>query len=886
MWSGGTKMNRKRRYTALFLLFFAVICGAYLTWALNHQDAPFEPFKPHTPYPGTVYPESTPEVVSRSIPINLDPAHQSGMYFLSWSTLAMLTPVPRPTDHPLYPSYYPLGLDALTYISTNDPGPDGSIDLGLWDTTPSDCTSTWCAQSNINWTPINDVVAASKARTVKLGDGTSIYQPISLDLPGSYLDGQNGVCGTTPSDPCNSLHLPSWMGTDAYYDFLSPSGRYFRTVRWDSPMVKARFKQLIYEAAQRYKSNADWQATIRQIRVYIGLAGETTPVQARGWTSDDGTDTQRQLLKAAEDELTELITGAPPTSSNKWTGCDKYLTFIREITEYTYEQFKDVLPVLVMDAPAPCSTDNHPSFDGGDKLRSYLYTNATYGWEVVSPKKKIGSSVNGMGGQIANADTCPTCLRQGWQWKTTGETLSTYSDPFTMESGYNPGTLGSVWDNWQDQFWSALSICQVKGDNFMMNSRWQPYMSTEMWRVLENCLGRKTGMSFIQFRNSELTTARYASGSGYAGPSDYRGSYGSWLSLVNYNNYNQACTPFFKTVADNDYSAAVAAGWTIDRRACPTTLPTPVITPNPTATPDSPDMTNRLYNRQVLQIEADSDPNLYRLDVKLDTAHPLYGQEVNLSVDIVYFDKGTDKFFVNFPRMDGDLSQILVTKTNTNKWVVSKGNVLYNMKMANSLIGLSENVFFFVGNDATGPDYVAAVYVEPTPVNGVTPTVTVTDTVTPDVTPTFTPTPTPQPTPTPVYGLHISEIANNPMHDWNLSGSVNAADRWFEVTNWTGSPVNLKGYLIQINAMTMHQVSGNAVIPAYGRRVFTSETLGGNMISDAGTLRISDTYFTLVASLTYGVYTNTECVGTRPEGSEIIYAEPYCTPGQPNANPN
>jgi len=1018
------------RIFGVVLVIGLMVAVAFVSW-YQQPDNPTPPIPLlKTPYPTET--DTVADIQMRTIPTNLDPLRQSGMYIRSWANHIDLTPQPRPTYHPLYPSNYPLGSDVLSFMSDNE-HPYSIPGLVTWNTAPSGCTDTWCTTSNISWYPIQRQVDIAESRNVKLGDGTTINEPLALNLPSQYLNQQGGVCGLSQSDPCFAVNLPNHLQTYTY-TFQDPNGRWFKTLRWDSPVLLARMKQFIFEAAEQYKARPDWQSTIRLVRVYTGLAGETQPVQAKTWTDDDGTATQEQLMKSAEDKLTELITGAPPTSSNKYLGCDKFMIYARTLAEYTQQQFDGLLPVVIMAGTPPCSYANHTSFSAGDKWRYNLQYYSGWGWEMTTPKKPIGFSNNYIAPAFSGFDTCATCLRQSWQWLTTAEGLAGINKPSSFESGYNPGDSSRVEDNWQDQVWAALAGCQVGADYYMQNHLWPPYSSYEMWRVIENCYGDKTSMAFIHFRNSEFTTYKYPSGGNYEGESDYRGTYGNWLRLSNYGDFNQACNPVIKTKADNHYATVTAvAGRTVDRRACPTTLPTPVITPNSTPTPNSPDMVNRIYNRQVLQLENSNDSTRSQFDVVLEADHPNYGQTKNAKVDLVYYDNGTGYIAVNFAATNNTVVQILIHKTNTNRWIESKGNVLSNVVFANNIAGRTEQAFIKVINpDSSDIDYLASIYITPTE-TGATPTPTTEPTATPIPTPTVTNgfrdpgfeyytgfqddgtsdtftywvkqndtsgnvlessgtrhagisslkmtfggsgnpyvsssessavtpdayyklsfyargdgTASPSyaiynpcnsswvvspwvdtgvssttwtqvnanffapsncseviayfgqaesgtgyiddvsitsavaPTPTPVSGLLFSEVNTQPAQDYNLSGNINEADRWFELINWTGTSVNIMGYRLTNGGNTFY-FTANTTIPAWSRRVFSAEdTLP---IATDGTFALYNRTNALVDDLTYTTYPANECIGTWPDGSNGTYGEAYCTPAQPNAAP-
>ena len=108
-----------------------------------------------------------------------------------------------------------------------------------------------------------------------------------------------------------------------------------------------------------------------------GFQGETQPIKKD--KNDIGSE---QALIAAHENLIP---------------CDQYRSYVREIAEHAYSVFTKK-PIYLMAGPAPCATYS------GQKWRYELLYDPVAGWEVVSPKKLIGFSMNRDDADSADAD--------------------------------------------------------------------------------------------------------------------------------------------------------------------------------------------------------------------------------------------------------------------------------------------------------------------------------------------------------------------------------------------------------------------------------------------------------------------------------------------------
>jgi len=166
-----------------------------------------------------------------------------------------------------------------------------------------------------------------------------------------------------------------------------------------------------------------------------------------------------------------------------------------------------------------------------------------------------------------------------------------------------------------------------------------------------------------------------------------------------------------------------------------------------------------------------------------------------------------------------------------------------------------------------------------TTASGATSTSTPRATNTPTTAPALTSTPTHTPVPTPAAGLFINEVSPTDLYDWNLDGSVTAADRWVELYNAGAAAVNLAGYTISDGTFTgTVRVWGMTIGASGGRRVILGEDF--TTFPASGTLTLRNALATPVATVVYNAQTDGLCYARVPSGSTTWLNNQVCTPGE------
>ncbi len=160
-----------------------------------------------------------------------------------------------------------------------------------------------------------------------------------------------------------------------------------------------------------------------------------------------------------------------------------------------------------------------------------------------------------------------------------------------------------------------------------------------------------------------------------------------------------------------------------------------------------------------------------------------------------------------------------------------------------------------------------------------TPTNTPTATFTPTATRTPTPTFTPTATATPIYpaGVRFNEVNSAEGGDWNLSGDVNQADRYFELINWQPTTADLTGWSVT-NGTTSYTLTGS--ISSRERKVWLAEDALN--IPNSGTLTLRNAQATPVATVVYAAATPGRCYAAHPDASTTWLNNQPCSPGQVN----
>lgn len=596
--------------------------------------------------------------------------------FVAWSVPENAVPPTRPPDDPLYTpgSRYPLGLGLIARLSANDGGV-----RGVWDAAPQQCSATECKVSRIDWTPIDRALAAMAAYTVTLGAGEVIPAPVILNLPPMLMDAEaDEACGSA-TDPCVRVFLPTWMSAfrKQFQNTAAGSDWWYSTVDYANPIFRARIKQLIREAAERYNTDP----RVAAIRVDAGFQGETQPnKKSKG---DKGSEAD--LL--ASHELNAV-------------SCEAYRSYVREITEFTYDVFTRK-PVYLMAGPGPCANLS------SQRWRYELLFEPGKGWEVVTPKRLIGLSINRDDPDSADADERPTNTFADYRFWSIGPTLYRLGRPVAWESGARPVDNIVRNDPWAFQVWRAYGVAGAKGDYFNSSSAWTPYQSRLMWEVIDYWIGRQPKRLWIVFRNAEAVTYNITADRGSSG---YLGVWGNWLDLRDLDQVQQACAPYLYEAAHATATALAATrSVTVYRVPCDILLPAPAVTPRPVAE-DGADMLNRTFNRQALALAGAAGQD--ELAVAFDARHPDYGKERDLTVTVSYLDRGTDRFFVAFPGADGSAKQYTIQKAGSNNWQRTTF-VMPNIRLENRLSGARGAAFILITDDAAAQtEYLHELYAD------------------------------------------------------------------------------------------------------------------------------------------------------------------------------
>lgn len=183
------------------------------------------------------------------------------------------------------------------------------------------------------------------------------------------------------------------------------------------------------------------------------------------------------------------------------------------------------------------------------------------------------------------------------------------------------------------------------------------------------------------------------------------------------------------------------------------------------------------------------------------------------------------------------------------------------------------------------PTPVATATNTPTRIPTATPTPTRTPTATgtpPTATPTpATPTATPTVTPTPRAAFVISEVLPAPAQDWNADGEINERDRFVELCNWTGSPIDFDDdYWLRYNGLRSSKFngqvsSGQCFLVWYGDYQFFPSASGGQLeLINRDTIAPVD-------SFTYPAVPGGLCIARYPDGS-ATWVQQRCSPGKSN----
>ncbi len=132
-------------------------------------------------------------------------------------------------------------------------------------------------------------------------------------------------------------------------------------------------------------------------------------------------------------------------------------------------------------------------------------------------------------------------------------------------------------------------------------------------------------------------------------------------------------------------------------------------------------------------------------------------------------------------------------------------------------------------------------------------------------------------------GVRFNEVAPWELYDWSLSGTVSAADRYFELINWSAAPADISGYTVDNGYAVFYTFPPGTTIGPYSRKVFLAEdTLPIYANGDLTLYDRNDAFVTWVVY--YGNPGPGYCYQAQPDGSSLFAWTPpeACSPGLPN----
>lgn len=132
-------------------------------------------------------------------------------------------------------------------------------------------------------------------------------------------------------------------------------------------------------------------------------------------------------------------------------------------------------------------------------------------------------------------------------------------------------------------------------------------------------------------------------------------------------------------------------------------------------------------------------------------------------------------------------------------------------------------------------------------------------------------------------GLKLNEVSDTEMYDWNLSGTVNEADRWIEVYNDQAFTASIGGYTIynQTTTGSYTFAAGTTVCSKCYKIVLAEDGAPVSDNSSSVTYQLKNGA-TVINSLPAPMTTVGTCSGRDPNGSLTITNNLSCTPGQIN----
>lgn len=815
-----------------------------------------------------------PPQINRSIEIAQTP--QVGG--LIWAGFNYSTPPPLPTTNKWYSpgALAPVGAECNAYLGKNKAG-DHPPSAAVWETAPTGCTGYDCANYNIDWSYIDQCVNGASGKYVTIDNNVTVPQPISIAVLPYILD-QGGV--GTVGDPYSDEQIPDWLesaclstyqygptatptatGVPAGNPVPTPTKATYHRILYDNTTCKGWLQKFIELAGARYNSNPQ----IVLVRVGIGFQAESQPTKCgNGHTG---------------------CVSAPLISAHEAAGvtCAEYRQFMRDMINTA----KAAFPNKMVTFNAGTNACNTSPYSTDFALRYNFYENtadSNPGWGVLATP--IALSIHGV--EYDRKDAV------GWTVNITeAEGYGLIEGIRTVNEDFGFGGVGEYWanpgdsayvgpDKWQYHFWTALAMAGVGADYIMPWDGWKDFTTNEFYYVTqEKMTNLHPEHAWVIMRDAEYS--KYTWNSGTYGRSGLEGNFKKYMNVLTPTAYPQACNSAVRATATAWSKSIRDAGNAEVYQPCPLALPTVMMTREPTPqvglTPDF-NMLNRLLDRQARQMATNGT-----MGIALEPTWTYYGDTSDITMKVRYLDSGTDDVTVDVALASGVDSHV-IDRANTRVWREATWTV-NSAKLTNAIaVSGRGNSFIKITNGATTPLYLHEVAFEVSQSATATPSPTPTYTNTPNgtYTPTFTPSPSPtwSVTPTPISGgLRINEIAPNANRDYNLSGSISSADRWFEVRNGNPVPVNMAGYSI-VNGSGTEYVFPNtgSLIPANGFRVVLAED--SLPIADADTLTLKLPNGGTIMSVTWPAQSSDLCYAAVPDGGASYTSGRTCTPGSAN----
>ena len=738
----------------------------------------------------------------------------SGRPMLYTNQHSNLTPPPRPTDFPYYGGNLPRGQECLMYLKSQMP-----------------------TASTFDWSEVDTCIANAAGRTVTLGTGEVISQPVMLVLPAEYLQMLTAAPAPTPApgtvnNPFGDMYAlaPSWMTGDSTYavKFQNPStGAYYWGVKYHN--LKTIYQNLFNAAAARYDSNPQ----VGLIRVNLGMEYETQPTK-----SGEGGGQSTNVLLAYHAAA---------------SSCDQYRDFIKSVSEYADNAFTK--PVAIVASTSPCYTTK--AIDPAS-MRKDLFA----AWRGIRP---IGSSLALLAPDRGDAEEPTGNALRDYKAFTTGNTVAVFNDgPVSFEFGLS--TTGvTTEDKYQYWYWSIIAGLAAGADYIEYNYTWDVYQNAFGWELADKWLTSEDS-GIVVLRGAEWPAYDYMGSASY-GASGYTDNANRWLAVATPTVHPQACSVALATAAATRNNVTptpqiYACKGTVLPTPKATLQSTPVYEPIYGATPPVTNMLQRVADRQA-RVLLGNQQMAIRVQ---DTAWPKYqGTYTNAKLLQQFLDVGSGCETWTWPTSASTTASQQVCNGNSGLW--KRREVTAATLYIDNVVSTNQgSALLKIQNDSADSHYVQMVQVNPvnaasTPTNTPSPTPTSTPTAT------STPSPTPTSSPTPVFGLMLNELCPNPNADMNLDGSgPNPRDRALELYNSQASRVDLAGYKLVWSTPLTYTFPSSSYVQPYGYKMLYGDELGLNM-PPAGTVALKNAAGAILDTVTYIAQTAGMCYARKPTAS-------------------